>query len=122
MLYALLEKTHPIPTLSKLINKHLYKVALCCILPLCFPKNGFFYFDVMYCIREMHVVFVSNLQGDGPAVKDMLEAGILEPYLVKYWGIKLATNAAITVLRVDQVCRKTLMTLKLQSTIFHAQF
>lgn len=36
-------------------------------------------------------------------MKDMLEAGILDPYLVKYWGIKLATNAAITVLRVDQV-------------------
>lgn len=34
----------------------------------------------------------------------MLEAGILEPYLVKHWAIKLATNAAITVLRVDQVC------------------
>jgi len=36
-------------------------------------------------------------------VKDMLEAGILDPYLVKHWGIKLATNAAITILRVDQV-------------------
>lgn len=36
-------------------------------------------------------------------MKDMMEAGILEPYLVKHWGIKLATNAAITVLRVDQV-------------------
>ncbi len=32
-----------------------------------------------------------------------MEAGILEPYLAKHWGIKLATNAAITVLRVDQV-------------------
>lgn len=36
-------------------------------------------------------------------MKDMLEVGILDPYLVKHWGIKLATNAAITVLRVDQV-------------------
>lgn len=43
------------------------------------------------------------LQGEGPALKDMLECGVLEPYLVKHWGIKLATNAAITVLRVDQV-------------------
>lgn len=43
-------------------------------------------------------------QGEGPALKDMLESGVLEPYLVKHWGIKLATNAAITVLRVDQVC------------------
>uniref|UniRef100_A0A4W6DAG4 T-complex protein 1 subunit theta n=1 Tax=Lates calcarifer TaxID=8187 RepID=A0A4W6DAG4_LATCA len=44
-----------------------------------------------------------DIEADSPAVKDMLEAGILEPYLVKYWGIKLATNAAITVLRVDQI-------------------
>lgn len=50
-------------------------------------------------------------------MKDMLEAGIVEPYLVKHWGIKMATNAAITVLRVDQVCRKkTLMTLKALTT------
>lgn len=34
----------------------------------------------------------------------MHESGIMEPFLVKHWGIKLATNAAITVLRVDQVC------------------
>lgn len=34
---------------------------------------------------------------------DMMEAGVFDPYLVKHWGIKLATNAAITVLRVDQV-------------------
>uniref|UniRef100_A0A8C6Q280 T-complex protein 1 subunit theta n=1 Tax=Nothobranchius furzeri TaxID=105023 RepID=A0A8C6Q280_NOTFU len=44
-----------------------------------------------------------DIEGEGPAVKDMLEAGILDPYLVKFWGIKLATNAAITVLRVDQI-------------------
>uniref|UniRef100_A0A8B9HWJ2 T-complex protein 1 subunit theta n=1 Tax=Astyanax mexicanus TaxID=7994 RepID=A0A8B9HWJ2_ASTMX len=44
-----------------------------------------------------------DIEGEGPVVKDMLEAGILDPYLVKYWGIKLATNAAITVLRVDQI-------------------
>uniref|UniRef100_A0AAY5L569 T-complex protein 1 subunit theta n=1 Tax=Esox lucius TaxID=8010 RepID=A0AAY5L569_ESOLU len=44
-----------------------------------------------------------DIEGEGASLKDMLEAGILEPYLVKYWGIKLATNAAITVLRVDQI-------------------
>ncbi|XP_059912841.1 T-complex protein 1 subunit theta isoform X2 [Gadus macrocephalus] len=44
-----------------------------------------------------------DIEGEGPVVKDMLEAGILDPYLVKHWGIKLATNAAITVLRVDQI-------------------
>lgn len=45
----------------------------------------------------------TRLQGEGPAVKDMLKAGILDPYLVKHWGIRMATNAAVTVLRVDQV-------------------
>uniref|UniRef100_A0A8C4F883 T-complex protein 1 subunit theta n=1 Tax=Dicentrarchus labrax TaxID=13489 RepID=A0A8C4F883_DICLA len=44
-----------------------------------------------------------DIEADGPALKDMLECGIVEPYLVKHWGIKLATNAAITVLRVDQI-------------------
>ena len=42
-------------------------------------------------------------QGEGVAVKDVVAAGILDAYLVKYWGIKFATNAASTVLRVDQV-------------------
>ncbi|MGH0167800.1 UNVERIFIED_CONTAM: hypothetical protein FKN15_007428 [Acipenser sinensis] len=44
-----------------------------------------------------------DIEGEGAAVKDMLEAGILDPYLVKHWGIKLATNSAVTVLRVDQI-------------------
>ncbi|XP_026101523.1 T-complex protein 1 subunit theta isoform X1 [Carassius auratus] len=44
-----------------------------------------------------------DIEGEGPALKDVMEAGILDPYLVKHWGIKLATNAAITVLRVDQI-------------------
>uniref|UniRef100_A0A8C9RC88 T-complex protein 1 subunit theta n=1 Tax=Scleropages formosus TaxID=113540 RepID=A0A8C9RC88_SCLFO len=44
-----------------------------------------------------------DIEGEGAAVKDMLEAGILDPYLVKHWGIKLATNATVTVLRVDQI-------------------
>jgi len=51
----------------------------------------------------LSLVLCAGLQAEGPVVKDMLEAGILDPYLVKFWGIKLATNAAITVLRVDQV-------------------
>uniref|UniRef100_A0A8C7X1E6 T-complex protein 1 subunit theta n=1 Tax=Oryzias sinensis TaxID=183150 RepID=A0A8C7X1E6_9TELE len=47
-----------------------------------------------------------DIEGEGPAVKDMLKAGILDPYLVKHWGIKMATNAAVTVLRVDQVIQR----------------
>ncbi|XP_059824092.1 T-complex protein 1 subunit theta [Hypanus sabinus] len=44
-----------------------------------------------------------DIEGEGLGLKDMLEAGIFDPYLVKYWGIKLATNTAVTILRVDQI-------------------
>ena len=42
-------------------------------------------------------------EADGAAVKDVVAAGVLDLYLTKWWGIKLATGAAVTVLRVDQV-------------------
>ncbi|XP_008105831.1 T-complex protein 1 subunit theta isoform X1 [Anolis carolinensis] len=44
-----------------------------------------------------------DIEAEAAAVKDMLEGGILDTYLGKYWAIKLATNAAVTVLRVDQI-------------------
>lgn len=45
-----------------------------------------------------------DIEGEeGVSVKDAAEAGILDLYNAKWWGIKLATNAATTVLRVDQV-------------------
>nr|XP_056714459.1 T-complex protein 1 subunit theta isoform X2 [Euleptes europaea] len=44
-----------------------------------------------------------DIEAEAAAVKDMLEAGVLDTYLGKHWGIKLATNAAVTVLRVDQI-------------------
>ncbi|EMP25453.1 T-complex protein 1 subunit theta [Chelonia mydas] len=43
-----------------------------------------------------------DIEAEAAAVKDMLETGVLDTYLGKHWGIKLATNAAVTVLRVDQ--------------------
>uniref|UniRef100_A0A8C2NMQ5 T-complex protein 1 subunit theta n=1 Tax=Capra hircus TaxID=9925 RepID=A0A8C2NMQ5_CAPHI len=49
-----------------------------------------------------------DIEAEVPAVKDMLEAGVLDTYLGKYWAIKLATNAAVTVLRVDQVSTQVL--------------
>lgn len=44
-----------------------------------------------------------DVEGEGAAVKDVAAAGILDLYLGKYWGLKLATDAATTVLNVDQV-------------------
>lgn len=36
-------------------------------------------------------------------VLDAVEAGIVDLFTVKHWGLKLATNAASTILRVDQI-------------------
>lgn len=44
-----------------------------------------------------------DIEGEGAATLDALEAGILDSYLVKYWGLKFSSNAACTVLRVDQI-------------------
>ncbi|KAM5180419.1 T-complex protein 1 subunit theta isoform 2-T2 [Mantella aurantiaca] len=44
-----------------------------------------------------------DIEAESAAVKDMLESNVLDTYLGKHWGIKLATNAAVTVLRVDQI-------------------
>ncbi|CAI7999846.1 T-complex protein 1 subunit theta [Geodia barretti] len=44
-----------------------------------------------------------DIEGEGAAVKDVAAAGIWDLYLAKMWGLKLATNAAATVLRVDQI-------------------
>ncbi|XP_063954522.1 T-complex protein 1 subunit theta-like [Lytechinus pictus] len=44
-----------------------------------------------------------DIEAEGADVKDVVEAGIMDAYLTKHTAIKLATNAAITVLRVDQI-------------------
>ncbi len=44
-----------------------------------------------------------DIEGDGAAVKDMAAAGVWDLYVAKWWGLKLSTTAANTVLRVDQV-------------------
>jgi T-complex protein 1 subunit theta len=37
------------------------------------------------------------------STKDMVSAEILDSYLAKYWAIRFATDAAINVLKVDQI-------------------
>ncbi|KAL7983558.1 hypothetical protein Chor_000434 [Crotalus horridus] len=53
--------------------------------------------------QEGNKNFGFDIEAEAAAVKDMLEAGVLDTHLGKYWAIKLATNAAVTVLRVDQI-------------------
>lgn len=44
-----------------------------------------------------------DIEGEGPSVLDANVSGIVEPLLLKHWALKLATNAATTVLSVDQI-------------------
>ena len=44
-----------------------------------------------------------DVRGEGSNVTDAVAAGILDLYLCRYWGIKLATNAAATALKIDEV-------------------
>jgi len=44
-----------------------------------------------------------DIEGEGTATCDALEAGIFDGFLAKHWGLKFASDAACTVLRVDQI-------------------
>jgi T-complex protein 1 subunit theta len=44
-----------------------------------------------------------DIEGEGCALKDVVEAGLLDLYVTKYWAMKFATAAACTVLKVDQI-------------------
>lgn len=44
-----------------------------------------------------------DIDGDGAALIDTVEAGILDLYLTKQWAMKYAVGAACTVLKVDQI-------------------
>jgi len=44
-----------------------------------------------------------DIDADHAAVKDSVEAGIIDTFASKFWGLTFAANAAVTVLRVDQI-------------------
>jgi len=44
-----------------------------------------------------------DIEQDKPAVVDAAKAGIWDNFSTKRWGLTFATNAACTVLRVDQI-------------------
>merc|ERR1712087_281357 len=44
-----------------------------------------------------------DIDAESGEVKDCLEAGVLDLMVGKYWALKYATNAACTILRVDQI-------------------
>ncbi|RUP45988.1 T-complex protein 1 theta subunit [Jimgerdemannia flammicorona] len=44
-----------------------------------------------------------NLKNETDGTQDAVKAGIYDVLTAKYWGIKYATDAALTILRVDQI-------------------
>ena len=42
-------------------------------------------------------------QRDGAAIKDVVQAAVLDLYLTKFWGLKYAVNATSTILKVYQI-------------------
>jgi len=44
-----------------------------------------------------------DIEGDSGEIKDCLEAEVLDVLLAKKWALRYATNAAATILRVDQI-------------------
>jgi len=46
---------------------------------------------------------MNKMDGSGVATVDAMQKGILDLFLVKLWGLKFATNAASTVLKVDEI-------------------
>lgn len=65
--------------------------------------------EVVSSLHSAHTAGKSTMGVDvdaitgSEALKDAVTAGIFDSYISKYWGIKLATNAAVTVLSVDQI-------------------
>lgn len=44
-----------------------------------------------------------DIDSENNGVCDAKEKGIIDSYLLKFWGIKYAVGAATTILKVDQI-------------------
>lgn len=61
-------------------------------------------YTVYLCGKHLVISLIClYLQAEGAGVKDICDQGLFDLYLAKYWGLKFATTAACTVLKVDQV-------------------
>ena len=59
-------------------------------------------------VSSLHAAHATGQQTAGLSIetgqpKDLAEDGILDLYSAKWWALKLATDAVVTVLRVDQI-------------------
>lgn len=63
--------------------------------------------DILVAHQEGNKYAGVNIESEKDYLKNAVENNILDTYLSKYWGIKYATDAVNTILRVDQIiCAK----------------
>ncbi|KAK6168668.1 hypothetical protein SNE40_019859 [Patella caerulea] len=53
--------------------------------------------------QEGKKTFGIDIEGIGATVKSAKEAGIIDLFMTKHWGIKFSTTSACSVLNVDQI-------------------
>eukprot|EP00803_Ostreobium_quekettii_P000642 evm.model.scf_83.6 EVM.evm.TU.scf_83.6 scf_83:144034-148310(-) len=61
--------------------------------------------DVVAAVHAAHANgdTLAGIDLETGAPKDLTKAGILDLYLTKWWAVKLATDAVVTILKVDQI-------------------
>lgn len=63
--------------------------------------------DILVAHQEGNKYAGVNIESEKEYLKNAVESNVLDTYLSKYWGIKYATDAVNTILRVDQIiCAK----------------
>lgn len=59
--------------------------------------------SVLYFFQEGNKNVGFDIDTENNGVCDAKEKGILDLYVLKYWGLKYAVGAATTILKVDQI-------------------